>query len=95
MRLSFTIAAGPRQRSYSQVWVPQDSRPHFTVSDLTLTQPGGPGTCIYIPQEQDGPVIPPGTGFSSPRPIYDSRYTDAERTTQKIEHSYCFVVRTT
>jgi hypothetical protein len=27
-------------------------------------QPGGPGPHIYIPQEQGGPVIPPGTGFS-------------------------------
>jgi hypothetical protein len=26
-------------------------------------QPGGPRPCIYIPQEQGGPVIPPGTGF--------------------------------
>jgi hypothetical protein len=31
--LSFTIAAGPRQRSHSRVWVPWDSRPYFTVSD--------------------------------------------------------------
>jgi hypothetical protein len=30
--LSFTIAAGPRQRSHSRVWVPRDSRPYFTVS---------------------------------------------------------------
>jgi hypothetical protein len=27
------------------------------------SQPGGPGFRIYIPQEQGGPVIPPGTGF--------------------------------
>jgi hypothetical protein len=27
-------------------------------------QPGGPGPCIYIPQEQGGPVIPPGTGLT-------------------------------
>jgi hypothetical protein len=26
-------------------------------------QPGGPGLCIYVPQWQSGPVIPPGTGF--------------------------------
>jgi hypothetical protein len=26
-------------------------------------QPGGPGLCIYVPQWQGGPVIPPGTGF--------------------------------
>jgi hypothetical protein len=61
MDLSFTIAAGPHQRSYSQVWVLQDS--YFTVSDLKLPQPGGPGPCIYIPQEQGGPVIPTDTGF--------------------------------
>jgi hypothetical protein len=28
-----------------------------------LPQPGGPGPRIYIPQEQGGPDIPPGTGF--------------------------------
>jgi hypothetical protein len=31
--LSFTIAAGPRQRSHSQVRAPRDSWPNFTVSD--------------------------------------------------------------
>jgi hypothetical protein len=36
MDLSFTIAAGPRQRSHSQVRVPWDSRPYFTVSDSRL-----------------------------------------------------------
>jgi hypothetical protein len=51
-----------RQRSYSQVRVPRGSWPYFTVSDLRLSQPGGPGPRIYIPQEQGGPVIPPGTG---------------------------------
>jgi hypothetical protein len=35
----------------------------FTVSDSRLPQPGGPGPHISIPQEQGGPVIPPGTGF--------------------------------
>jgi hypothetical protein len=38
------------------------SRPYFTVSSETPpTWRAGP--CIYIPQEQGGPVIPPGTGF--------------------------------
>jgi hypothetical protein len=63
MGLSFIVNAGLRQRSYSQVRVPRDSRPNFTVSDSRLPQPGGPGPRIYIPQEQGGPVIPPGTGF--------------------------------
>jgi hypothetical protein len=34
--LSFTIAAGPRQRSHSRVRVPWESRPYFTVSDSRL-----------------------------------------------------------
>jgi hypothetical protein len=41
---------------------------HFTVSDLRLPQLGGPGPCIYIPQEQGGPVIPTGTGLLSTLP---------------------------
>jgi hypothetical protein len=61
--LSFTIAAGPPQRSHSQVGVPRDTGSHFTLSDLILPQPGGKGHRIYIPQEQGGPVIPPVTGF--------------------------------
>jgi hypothetical protein len=36
---------------------------HILLSHLRLPQPGGPGPRIYIPQEQGGPVIPPGTGF--------------------------------
>jgi hypothetical protein len=32
-------------------------------SHLRLSKPGGPGSCIYIPQEQGGPVVPPCTGF--------------------------------
>jgi hypothetical protein len=32
-------------------------------SHLRLPQPRGPSPCIYIPQEQGGPVIPLGTGF--------------------------------
>jgi hypothetical protein len=63
MGLSFTIAAEPRQVSHSCVPVPQDSWPYFTVSDSRLPQPGGQSPRIYIPHEQGGPVIPPGTGF--------------------------------
>jgi hypothetical protein len=63
MGLSFKIAAGLRQRSHSEVRIPQDSRPHFTVSDSRLPHSGGLGPCIYIPHEQGCPVIPPGTGF--------------------------------
>jgi hypothetical protein len=63
MGLSFTIAVGPRQCSHSQVRVPQDSWPHLTIPESTLSQPGGPGPRIYMPQEQSDPLIPAGTGF--------------------------------
>jgi hypothetical protein len=62
MGLSFTTVAGPRQRSHSRLRVPQESWPHFTVSDSRLPQPRGPGTRICIPQEQGGPVIPQELG---------------------------------
>jgi hypothetical protein len=61
--LLFTIAAGPCQRIHSSVRVPHDSLPHFNVWDSRLPQTGGPGSHIYIPQEQGGPVIPLGIGF--------------------------------
>jgi hypothetical protein len=63
MGLLFTIAAGPRQHSYSRVKVLWDSWPHFTVSDSRLPQPRGSGPCIYIPQGQGGPLITKLTGF--------------------------------
>jgi hypothetical protein len=63
MGIPFTIAAGPRQRIHSWDRVPRDSWPYFAVSDSRLPQSRGPGPRIYIPQEQDGPVIAPGTGF--------------------------------
>jgi hypothetical protein len=66
--LSFRIAAGPRQRNRSQVRVRWNSWPYFTVSDSKLSQTGGPGARIYIPQEQGDPVIHPRhwVPFSSP-----------------------------
>jgi hypothetical protein len=39
------------------------ARPYLTVSDSRLHQLGEPGPRIYFPQEQGGPVLPPGTGF--------------------------------
>jgi hypothetical protein len=42
--LSFTIAAGPIQRSHSLVRAPLDSRPYFTVSDLRLPISSPPTT---------------------------------------------------
>jgi hypothetical protein len=49
--------------AHSRVRVPRDSWPYFTVSDLRHPQPGGPGPHIFIPHEQGGLVITPGTGF--------------------------------
>jgi hypothetical protein len=63
MGLSFTIAAGPRQRSHSKVRLPWDSWPYFTALDSRLPQPGGPGPRIYILTEQGGPITPSGAGF--------------------------------
>jgi hypothetical protein len=39
------------------------TRNHTLLCHLRLPQPGGPGSRIYIPQEQGSPVIPPGTGY--------------------------------
>jgi hypothetical protein len=37
------------------------TRNHTLLPHVRLPQPGGPGSRICIPQEQGGPVIPPGT----------------------------------
>jgi hypothetical protein len=64
--LLFTNAADSRQRSHSHVRVQRDSSPHFTTSDSSLPQTGGPGPRIYIHQEQYGSVVPQKLGsFSS------------------------------
>jgi hypothetical protein len=36
---------------------------HILLSQIQDSQPGRPDPHIYIPQEQGGPVVPPGTGF--------------------------------
>jgi hypothetical protein len=63
MGLFFKMAAGPRQPCHSQVRVPRDSWWYITVSDSRLHHPGGSRPRIYIPLEEGGPVISPGTGF--------------------------------
>jgi hypothetical protein len=60
LELLLVLASAVILRSDTPAW---DSRPHFTVSDSRLTQPGGPSPRIYISQELGGPVIPPGTEF--------------------------------
>jgi hypothetical protein len=62
MGLYLTVAAGNHQRRYFRTWVPQDSQAYYTVCDLSLPQPAGQESGIYIPQEQECQVIPPGTG---------------------------------
>jgi hypothetical protein len=42
---------------------PAELTVHILLSHLRLPQPGGPGSRIYILEEQGGPVIPPGPGF--------------------------------
>jgi hypothetical protein len=37
--------------------------PDFTVLDSRIPHPGSPGPRIYIPKEESGPAISPGTGF--------------------------------
>jgi hypothetical protein len=75
---------------------------YFTVSDLRA------GPCIYIPQEQGGPVIPPGTGCTHTHThthtrswltgglwlisIYDSRYIDATRKICHVIAVHCCVM---
>jgi hypothetical protein len=53
------------------------TRNHTLLSHLKLPQPGGLGSRSYIPQEQGGPVIPPGIGFPLRRLLrlasYDSQ----------------------
>jgi hypothetical protein len=60
---------------------------YFTVSDLR------PGPCIYIPQEQGGPVIPPGTGYelNSLLPWHFSLYSLGENPTENTVF-YCPVL---
>jgi hypothetical protein len=64
--LSFTIAAGPRQRSHSRVRVSRDSWQYVTVSDWRLPKSGGRGTRIYI-RNRAAHLHPRALGsFSSP-----------------------------
>jgi hypothetical protein len=58
MGLSFTIAAGPRQRRHSQFRVPQDSWPYFTASDSKPPQTWGPVPRIYIPRNRVDRLYP-------------------------------------
>jgi hypothetical protein len=53
--------------SYNCFWaLAEQSLLGRSIAELTTMSvllSGGPGPHIYIPKEQGGPVIPPGTGF--------------------------------
>jgi hypothetical protein len=84
----------PPQRSHSRVRVPRESWPHFTLSESKLPQPGGPGSSIYIPQEQDGPVIPPGTGFLFVASLCSFRADPREKTASNSSYIVAWVIFT-
>jgi hypothetical protein len=61
MGLSFVYATGPCQRSLSQVRVPWDSRPYFTVSELRLPFSSPPTTRrltveVFVPSSTASPA---------------------------------------
>jgi hypothetical protein len=73
--LSFTIAAGPRQRTHSRVRAPWDSRPYFTISDSRL-----PFSSPLKTRRVTVEVFDP----TSTRDILEIRYIAVSRTIQKI-----------
>jgi hypothetical protein len=74
MGLSFTIAAGPRQSIHSQVRVPQDSWPHFTVSDSRLPQPAQ--VLVFISPKNRVAQLYPRHWVPFPPPITIRRATE-------------------
>jgi hypothetical protein len=49
---------------------------------LRLPQPGGPGSCIYFPQEQGSQVILPGIGLGSLYYTHENKYLIYPRSNQ-------------
>jgi hypothetical protein len=58
---------------------------HILSLFLRLPQPGGLSSCIYIPQAQGSPDIPPGTGLSSQSQSQSHIATDS----QSVSMSWC------
>jgi hypothetical protein len=79
--LSFTIAAGARQRSHYRVQVPWESRPYFTVSDSRLLLLSPPVTRRVTVEIFD----PAFTRELTTQLRTHSRYIEAARTTQKTQ----------
>jgi hypothetical protein len=67
MSLSFTIAAGPRQRSHSQLRVPRDSWPHFLSQIRDFPNLEGHVPVVYPPETRwSGSTPRHWVSFSSP-----------------------------
>jgi hypothetical protein len=70
MGLSFTVAAGPRQRTHSQVRVTRDSWPHFTVSFRDSPNLEGQVPVFMCPRNRVAELYPQALG-SLPVASYD------------------------
>jgi hypothetical protein len=62
MSLLLTIAADPRQRSHSQVRVPRDSRPYFTLSDSRLPHLEDQAPVFISPRDRVAQLYPQALG---------------------------------
>jgi hypothetical protein len=63
---------------------------HILLSQIRVLQLGGPGPRIYIPQEQGGPVIPPGIADQcAPWKISNSAQKPVSQTLQFNEEGMC------
>jgi hypothetical protein len=80
--LSFKITAGPHQRSHSQVRVPWDSRPYFTVSDSKLPF-SSPPTTLRATVEVFDPTTTHGVNLCQ----YNYRYISTREQTLSVGDS--------
>jgi hypothetical protein len=72
--LYFPVFAGDCQRSLSQMSPTGFMSIVYFLSIFETPQPGGPGSCIYFPQEQGSQVIPLGIGFGSLYHTHENKY---------------------
>jgi hypothetical protein len=86
MDLSFTTAAGPRQRSHSPVRFPRDSWPYFTLSDSGLPQCGGPVPVFIFPETRWPSFIPSLGSFVAS--CYSQGYGGGSRSRLHTIHSH-------
>jgi hypothetical protein len=85
MGLSFTIAVGLRQRIHSEVRVPQDSWPHFTVSDSRLPQPPPAGGPVCIPWRINSRLTKYKTSPPTGPPLFEFVFVAAQAWTGRVE----------